>query len=287
LASTNPVYPFPPDFDQAWQAVNESEAIFRELEDAWGLAEALLGKSKVAWFQESDPDSWLGYCQEAMKIFRKIGDRLKLAEVDVYMVWLLIHQGEYGDTRIILDEAIALGREFNSRDILKDCLWPSIPLFFIQSDYQQMEKNAFELYKVGQEYSDIVSMIWGLRCAGSAVIFQGQPQRARQLLLESLSISQEIEDEGGIIMFPILMAGVADVEGNPKHAARLIGAFEAQVERHWKSIEFTDQHLYQRILETVLSHLDEAIFEAEWTEGRKMTLEEAIEYAKDVVGKSV
>ena len=57
-------------------------------------------------------------------------------------------------------------------------------LFFIQSDYQQMEKNAFELYRVGQEYGDIISIICGLRYAGCAAIFQGQPQRARQLLLE-------------------------------------------------------------------------------------------------------
>jgi len=282
VANTNPIYPFPPDFDQAWQALNESEAIFRELEDAWGLAEALFGKSKVALNQESDPDSWLGYCQEAMMIFRKIGDRLKIAEVDIYMVLLLIHQGEYGDARIMLDEAIALGREFNSRDILKDCLYPSIPLFFIQSDYQQMEKNAFELYRVGQEYSDIISIICGLRYAGSAVIFQGQPQRARQLLLESLSLSQQIDDMGGIIMFSILMAGVADIEGNPNHAARLIGAFEAQVERHFKPIEFFDRHQYHRILETVLSHVDEATFEAERAKGRTMSIEQAIAYAKEV-----
>ena len=43
----------------------------------------------------------LDTAQEAMKIFRKIGDRLKIAEVDIYMVLLLIHQGEYGDARII------------------------------------------------------------------------------------------------------------------------------------------------------------------------------------------
>ena len=270
------------DLDQARQALNEGEAILRELEDSWGVGEALFGKSLVAAAQESDLGLRLGYCQEAMEIFRNIGDRLKVAQVGLEMVIYLIIQGEYAAARMILDESIALGRELYSKAILHLSLWPSIILPFFQSEFQQMEKYALGLYEGGREYRDMIAWLCGLRYTGIAALFQGQPQRARQLFLESLSLSQEMDDVGGIIMFPILMAGVADAEGHAQGAARLVGAFEAQLERHFKPLMYFDQGKYQRILDLVRSHLDEATFAAERAEGRAMTLEQAIEYAKEI-----
>ena len=83
-------------------------------------------------------------------------------------------------------------------------------------------------------------------------------------------------------MFPILMAGVADAEGDVQAAARLIGAFEIQKEQLFKPLPYINQFEYQRILDTVRAHLDEATFAAERAEGRAMTLEQAIEYAKEI-----
>jgi predicted ATPase/DNA-binding SARP family transcriptional activator len=287
LFNTPLIYPSPSDFDQAWQALDESESIFRELGDAWGLGNALLGKNWFATMQQSDLDSGLRYGQEALKIFRNIGDLLKIADADQNICWLLILKGEYATARTILDESIAVDRALNSKAVYLFNLMFSIILSFIQSDYPQMEKHTLEFYKVGQEYNDIICLICGLRYLGVAVLFQAQPERARKLLIESLSLSQEIDDLGGIIMFPILMAGVAVVEGHRQAAARLVSAFEAENERMFKPLMFFEQGQYQRIRDMVRSHLDEASFEAERAEGRKMTLEQAIAYAKEVTGSNI
>jgi len=78
------------------------------------------------------------------------------------------------------------------------------------------------------------------------------------------------------------VAGVADAEGHAQGAARLLGAFEAQNERNFKPLMYFEQGQYQRILDLVRSHLDEATYAAERAEGRAMTLEQAIEYAKEI-----
>jgi hypothetical protein len=282
LGQFNPLFPMQQDLDQARQVLDESEAIFRELGDAWGLGVALLGKSRIAASDQSDLFTGLRYAHQALQIFRNIGDRIKIAEACLDVTSFLVFQGEYAPARIFLDETIALGREFNSKIILFSTLWGSIVILFFQSDYRQMEKCALELYEFGRETRHMIYTICGLRYTGIAVLFQGQAQRARQLLLESLSLSQEIDDMGGIIMFPILMAGVADTEGHPQAAARLVGAFEVLNERNFKPLDYFDQGQYQRILEAARSHLDEATFESERAEGRAMTLEQAIAYAKEV-----
>ena len=279
LGNFNPIFPMQ-DLDQAWQVLDESEAIFRELGDDWGLGEALLAKSRIATSQQSDLESRLRYAQEALQIFRNIGDRLKIAEAGLGMVGLLVPQGEYAAARVILDESIAFGREFNSKAFQFNSIWASIIIPFFQYDYQQMEKYALELYRIGLEYRNIAYHNCGLRYTGVAALFQGQTQRARQLFQEALPLCQSVDDLGGIIQFPILMAGVADAEGHAQAAARLIGAFEAQKERMFKPLMYFEQGQYQRILDVVRSHLDEAAFEAEKAEGRKMTLEQAIAYAK-------
>jgi hypothetical protein len=96
-------------------------------------------------------------------------------------------------------------------------------------------------------------------------------------------MAQAVNDTGGILMFPILMAGVADAEGQPQVAARLIGAFETQLEIMNKNLIEIELDQYKQISAITRTHLDKATFEAEMAEGRKMSLEQAIQYAKEVI----
>jgi hypothetical protein len=57
----------------------------------------------------------------------------------------------------------------------------------------------------------------------------------------------------------------------------------ATCETSGKKMDLTDRAEYDRIISMVCAQLNEATFNAAWAEGRKMTLEQAIEYALESV----
>jgi len=75
------------------------------------------------------------------------------------------------------------------------------------------------------------------------------------------------------------LAGVALGMGKLKRAAKLLGMSSAGLE----SFEFlhnkTDQVVIQKIFEETRKNLDENDFKEAWEEGRRMTVQEAFEYA--------
>jgi non-specific serine/threonine protein kinase len=77
------------------------------------------------------------------------------------------------------------------------------------------------------------------------------------------------------------MAGVAALQGEPARASRLWGASE--VLREVLGLPLTslvrDRYDYEGYLAAARAELDEAAFEAAWSEGRAMSPEQAIEYA--------
>ena len=78
------------------------------------------------------------------------------------------------------------------------------------------------------------------------------------------------------------MAGLAGRSGQPERAARLFGAAELLYEASVTRLEYPDQVEYDRNVAAVRAQLDEATFAAAWAEGRAMTLEQAIDYARQV-----
>jgi hypothetical protein len=78
------------------------------------------------------------------------------------------------------------------------------------------------------------------------------------------------------------VVGVAEAEGRPERAARLLGAAAAILEANDMPLPAIYQPDLERISDTVRAQLDEATFEAAWAEGRAMALEDweqAVAYA--------
>jgi DNA-binding CsgD family transcriptional regulator len=110
---------------------------------------------------------------------------------------------------------------------------------------------------------------------------EGDYERARRLLQEGLKPAAEVGDESNVAYCLQGLAALAASEGGVARAARLWGAAEALLER----IEATayahapDHSLYQGQVSAARAELDEAAWQAAWTQGRAMTPERAIEYA--------
>ncbi len=76
------------------------------------------------------------------------------------------------------------------------------------------------------------------------------------------------------------LAAVAGARGEPRRAARLLGAAETLLEAAGVPIYVTADHdLHRRVASAAHEKLGEKVWTAAWDEGRAMNMEEAVEYA--------
>jgi hypothetical protein len=103
---------------------------------------------------------------------------------------------------------------------------------------------------------------------------------------ESLALHWELQDKEGIAACLAGLAGVAEAEGQPERAARLLGAPEALLEASDTHLGAIGQAEYERIAAAVRAQLDEAAFAAAWAEGRARDLEATVAELLAELGES-
>jgi tetratricopeptide (TPR) repeat protein len=108
---------------------------------------------------------------------------------------------------------------------------------------------------------------------------RGDYQQAEQLTKMSLRISFDMDIYYGIFYDIGGLAGGALGMGKPKRTAKLLGMSSAGLESFESFHQHTDQVVIKKILEETRKNLDEKAFMEAWEEGRKMTVQEAFEYA--------
>ena len=114
---------------------------------------------------------------------------------------------------------------------------------------------------------------------GWAALLSGEPERAKAVLAESLTLSKELGDKGTLLMSLEGLACVAGAEGEALRAARLFGAAEALMEEIGYRLVPQERVVLEPYRASVRSRLGEATGEEALAQGQAMGLEEAIEYA--------
>ena len=118
-----------------------------------------------------------------------------------------------------------------------------------------------------------------LRLTGHAVRLQGDMGRATGLYRESLALFRETGDKWTATECVEGLALIAAAQEKHERAARLFGVAEAARETFGITTprqEAGDQELFWA---AIRKRPEGTAFAAAWTEGRAMTLEQAIEYA--------
>jgi hypothetical protein len=109
---------------------------------------------------------------------------------------------------------------------------------------------------------------------------QGDHAHTIALLRESLALALRLRDTQNAAYGLEGLAGALAMMGQGPHAAQLSGAAEALRERTGSVIGFsTLRELHEVHLATLRAQLDAKTFEADWSEGRAMPYEQAVEYA--------
>jgi predicted ATPase/DNA-binding CsgD family transcriptional regulator len=243
-------------------------------------AKALREAGWIAIFQ-GDYEQAVTLLEEGMALFKELEDRPGVTTSLVNLGLLALHGGDLGRAKTLSREAEALRRE------LADPQATGFLLIFLgmvaldEGDHDRAVTLLEESLTLNQDLGDVRGVAMCLTFLGTTVLERGDAERAAALYEEDMRLLRGLRDKTGTAYGLRGLAGVATSRGEPARAGRLWGAEEALREAAGLSLSpFERSHPdYEGYQAAARSQLDEAAWEAAWSEGRAMTPEEAIEYA--------
>jgi tetratricopeptide (TPR) repeat protein len=173
---------------------------------------------------------------EALALFRNLGDQRGVAWSLCRLGGVARNLGEYRRAATLLEQSLALSRE--SGDTLL-----------------------------------MASSVSGL---GGVARDQGDYSRATALFEESLALFGDLGDKEGTVLDMEELAAVACALEQPEPAARLFGAAHAVREAIGAPVPPVDQAAYERSVGVARARLGDDPFAAAWAQGRKATPEQVV-----------
>ena len=258
----------------------EALMLVREVDDlrikAW-----LLSSVGFTSYTQSE---WRTYYEDALALFRQIGDQSGSRETMVRLAMALLNRGDFVPAGELIEEGIRLARQAEDKSVLAFwlCLSGSKDSFFQRKIDQRTVYKYQEALELCRELRYKNGIVWALIGLAEIAYMQDQYGQAQVFYEQSLLLGQHIGSKGFIIDCLLGLAKIHCAHAEPERAAHVLGATSDLIFRMWSGPSNTSE-IYRRDCEDILSaaraQLDEAAFAAAFAEGQAMTLDRAIELA--------
>ncbi|MFN8472224.1 MAG: tetratricopeptide repeat protein [Anaerolineae bacterium] len=156
--------------------------------------------------------------------------------------------------------------------------------YSLRGEYNRAQPLFVESMNMVKRYGDNAGIARTLLIWSSCAYLGGEYGEAAQWLREALRIFEEVKDLWSFAFGLYVAAGVMESRAHLLEAARLLGANAAQ--NVTLRMEWTGWLPYDVILQRVRAGLDDDAFAEAFEEGRGMTLDEALTYAREWLSKA-
>jgi hypothetical protein len=133
--------------------------------------------------------------------------------------------------------------------------------------------------KLCREENDKWQISWGLEGLGHVDRLEGRLEQAREFYIESLNLKVSVIDKSGIIYSLEAFAQLAATQNQFERAVMLWGAAEGLRQTFNLQLPPSRERFYTSLMPETRAQLGEEVFATTWAEGRKMNMQQAIEYA--------
>ena len=307
------------DHDRAEVLCEESLALYRELGDTEGIAASLHLQANVAWgrgnlalarslaeaslalfrqrgdrgrvamlllllgslaIDQGEYTRARHLLEESLAIHRELGDTIHMADSLYNQARLCrLSGGDVARARLLLEESFALYREVGDKESIAYCLYLSGMLALSEGDTasaRSLNEQAVALFKeMRQQHGTTISLYALAQVAAEERDFAS----AQALYEEGIAVARKAGDRRNVTFGLEGLAAVVAGQGKCAWAARLWGATEAQREAIGAPLPPVERASYTRAVAAARAHLGEQAFAAAWSQGRKMTPEQALAQA--------
>ncbi len=220
------------------------------------------------------------FLSAALTLYAAAGDARNRAWILHQLSEIALHRGHYAEAMAIAQESLLISEQMGRRDdIASKQLYVGIIAYY-QGDDAQARELIEQSLPVLQEIGDSVAVARAFHTVGLVARRRGHLAEARTLLEQNLNMAQEKGSRLDVAQAFEGLAGVACAQGQSVRAVRLFGAAETARQVIGTPLPTGIRMDYDRDLAMTRAQLDPSSFEEAWAAGRRMTLEQAAEYAR-------
>ena len=241
------------------------------------LPKALRGAAYFAWHQD-DMERATALSEKNLALCQELGDKEGSAWATYLLGLVALHQSDTKQANAWFEESLDLCHELGMGSlgglVLAQLGW--VPYY--QGDYERAAVLLTESLALLREAGGKWGIAYALRNVGRVSLRQSDYERAAASFTESLVLCRQVGDRWVTEECLEGLASLASAQGHYEPAARLFGAAEV-----WREVlgqaSPRDRAYHDKCVASTRTALSDVTFTAAWTEGRAMTLEQAIEYA--------
>jgi predicted ATPase/class 3 adenylate cyclase len=266
------------DYDAAVARLEESAALFREIEDRDGLAYSLADQGWIA-AERGDHDEARRLAEESLSVARSAGNPTTTAAGLHVLGCAALDKRDYGRARSLFEESLALRRQLGDVRNTANSLCFLAAVELLEGDYERATAVLEESLELAREIKNVLVEGAALANLALVAVLTGDEERAASLAADSLRLSREVGDKRTTVECLHVLAGVAAARGEPLRAAMLSGAADALHAATKAPPSPAEDAVSESFIPTARTATGETSFAAAWRQGRGMTMDEAIIYA--------
>jgi predicted ATPase/DNA-binding XRE family transcriptional regulator len=152
-----------------------------------------------------------------------------------------------------------------------------------EGDYPRAQSYIEEALKIAQEIGSSHIIGYRLALLGEIQFLQGDIEGTKQNFKKGLLIGRELVDERYTISGTLVIFSNSFMDVQPQNAVRVTGAAHAYLQKFDEPLESFFLRNSDRAVAQARQHLDEFAFNEAWSEGEKMTINEAYDLALKTV----
>lgn len=236
----------------------------------------------LAYFQ-GDMRATVRHAGALLAVARRQGDKASMARATFYLGIDTLIQGQYQRAQAIFEDALSLSREAEHPGHIASMLLMLGNVAYFQGDYDRafaLNSESMALYRqLGIEWGEALVFLNN----GDIRVAQADYPAARALYIEALHISRRLDDRRTLSVALEHLANLVSLEYGDHHlAAQLMGAVAALRDSISAAIEPLDRLPHEERVARLRGSLGDRGFAAAWAEGRRWTMEQAVERALGV-----
>jgi predicted ATPase/DNA-binding CsgD family transcriptional regulator len=270
------------DYPPANDLLVESLGTARVLGERQDIAYALNALGSLERSKGNYEQATLFY-QECLPLLRALDEErvMSLALAGWGLTALCL--GDYERAKVLCEESLVLARKRGDPQGIAGSLTSLGIALLGLGDEEQARMLCEESLALRRQLVDKGGSAHTLMILGRVAFSQGNYERAAMHYKESLDLRQDIGDREGIAAAFEGLATIAGAQGQVGHAAQLSGAAEVLREVIGAPQTPVDRSVYESAVAVMRKLLDETTFAQAWATGRKLSLEQAILVAQQVI----
>lgn len=270
------------DYPAAKKLFEESLTVLQELGDRPGMAMVLMGLGSFIRKSEGDDTLAASFLEEATALNRAVGDQLYLLECLIGLGDIKRLQGDFQAASQLIHEGFRLAQDSGDRIALASSLEHLGLLEQSQGNADRARALLEESLLRWREINYTRELCYGLYHLGVFLRDQGEPDVAYSRLIESLQRWVKMRFRPGIVMALEAVASVVAVLEGALPAATLWGVVQRLREEWQLPMTPQDRQGYAPLVAAArAATADKAAFDAAWSEGRGLSLEQGFALLKD------